>query len=256
MKTATNKLAAVIEHENARLRGDLLTLAKRFSHDLRTPLGGIVSTAEAIKEILAAQDPSAVPLADSLLVSAEEMNQLIKQVSFIARASANPQSKTRIHMADAVFPALQRLESRILKRQAKVVEPPSWPVVPGVLAWLEAIWWHLLTNALKHCGPACRIQLGWENKDGMTRFWINDNGNGVPAALHKKLFKEFHTLHQEQDIPGLGLSIVQRLVELQGGTCGYETLPDGGASFFFTLPMENTESEPAPKVEVREALKH
>ena len=239
MKKSTNKLKATSEHENARLRGDLLTVAKRFSHDLRTPLGGIVSTAEAIKEILAAHDPSAVPLADSLLTSAEEINQLIKQVSFVARASANPQPKTAIHMADAVFPALQRVESRILKRQAEVAEPPSWPVVPGVLAWLEAIWWHLLMNALRHCEPACRIKLGWEKKGGSIRFWVSDNGPGVPEAIRKKLFKSFDCLHQEQDVAGLGLSIVQRLVELQGGVCGYEQAEQGGARFFFTLPAEN-----------------
>jgi K+-sensing histidine kinase KdpD len=241
MRTSTNKLAAVIENENARLRGDLLTLAKRFSHDLRTPLGGIISTTEAIKEVLNARDPSAVPLADSLLASAEEIAQLIKQASFVARASASPQPKTSIHMADAVFPALQRVESRVLKREAVVVEPPSWPVIPGVMAWLEMIWWHLLMNALRHGGQKCRINLGWESQGAFIRFSISDNGPGVAGVVRGKLFKEFHRLHEEPDVPGLGLSVVQRLVELQGGACGYEEAKQGGACFFFTLPAEGGE---------------
>jgi signal transduction histidine kinase len=244
MKRPANEHAAALERENARLRGDLLTLARRFSHDLRTPLGGIVSTAEAVKEILAQHDPSAVGLADSLLNSAEEMTQLIKQVSFVARASARPLPKTAVHMAETVFAALQRLESRILKQQAAVKEPPSWPVVPGVMAWLEMIWWHLLLNALKHAGPNCRIELGWTEQENSLRFWIIDSGPGVPEALRGKLFKEFHTLHADHDVPGLGLSIVQRLVELQGGTCGHESPDQGGALFFFTLPVERS---PVPK---------
>lgn len=238
MKPDHNKLLAAIERENARLRGDLLTLAKRFSHDLRTPLGGIVSAAEAVKEVLAGHDPSALPLADSLLNSAEEMTQLIKQVSFVARASANPLPKTSVHMAEPVFAALQRLESRILKRQAVVKEPRSWPVAPGVTAWLEAIWWHLVLNCLKHCQTGCHIELGWSPQANATRFWITDDGPGVPEALYGKLFKEFHSLHEERDVPGLGLSIVQRLVELQGGVCGHERPESGGARFFFTLPAE------------------
>lgn len=227
---------ADVESENARLRGDLLTVAKRFSHDVRTPLGGIVSSAEAIKEILAKHDPSAAGLADSLLSSAEEIGQLIKQLSFVARASANPLPKTTGSMADPVFAALQRLESRILKRQAVVHEPKSWPSVSGVPVWLEAIWWQMLLNALKHGGPGRYIDLGWASEQDSLRFWISDNGPGVPESLRGKLFAEFDSLHTRQDVPGLGLSIVQRLVELQGGVCGHERPTSGGALFFFTLP--------------------
>jgi signal transduction histidine kinase len=235
--------AAALEQENARLRGDLLTLAKRVSHDLRTPLGGIVSASEAVKEILADYDPSALPLADSLLTSADEMIQIIKQVSFLARASASPLPKSTLNMGEPVFAALQRLESRIIKRSASVQEPGSWPAVPGVAPWLESVWWHLIANGLKHCAQNCRIELGWSPADDQKclRFWIHDNGPGVPEPLRGKLFKEFHSLHEEQGIPGLGLSIVQRLIELQGGSCGYESPEQGGALFYFTLPASAEE---------------
>jgi len=236
MKHSPNRHTISFEQENARLRGDMLTLAKRISHDLRTPLGGIVTTAEALKEVLAAHDPSAVPLAESLLASTEEMAQLIRQVSFVARASANPQPKSAVSMAEAVSCALQRLESRIIKRNVAVVAPPSWPVMPGVLPWLEMIWWHLLQNALKHGGQNSRIELGWAKQNSEVRFWISDNGPGVPEPLRGKLFKEFHCLHEDPGIRGLGLSIVQRLVALQGGHCGHEQPAQGGACFFFTLP--------------------
>jgi signal transduction histidine kinase len=240
MKRTANDKVAQTESEVARLRGDLLTLAKRFSHDLRTPLGGIMSSAEAIKEALALHDPSAAPLADSLLNSADEMGQIIKQVSFVARASAMPQPKTPVHMAEPVFVALQRLESRVRKRQAVVKEPADWPVVPGVAAWLEVIWWQLVMNSLKHGGQSCHIELGWTTHNDQIRFWVLDNGPGVPENMTGKLFKEFHRLHSEQDVTGFGLPIVQRLVELQQGTCGHERPGHGGALFFFTLPADKT----------------
>jgi signal transduction histidine kinase len=245
MKHPANEPTAGMEREIARLRGDLLTVARRCSHDLRTPLGGIVTTAEAIREILTHSDPSAAPLAESLLNSAEEMSQLIKQVSFVARASANPLPKTAVHMAEPVFIALQRLESRILKRQATVKEPPTWPVVPGVPSWLEAIWWQFLLNALRHGDEKCRIELGWTRQDNSIHFWLSDSGPGVPPALCEKLFARFDSLHAEPGVPGLGLSIVQRLVELQGGQCGHEKPASGGALFFFTLPVEAGQSDTA-----------
>jgi len=112
--------------------------------------------------------------------------------------------------------------------------------VPGVLAWLEMIWWQLLLNALKHAGPKPRIELGWETRRDSLRFWIRDQGPGVPDALRGKLFQEFDSLHAKPSVPGLGLSIVQRLVDLQGGACGHEKPEHGGACFFFTLPTESS----------------
>ena len=61
--------------------------------------GGIVNAAEALKEELVAQDPSAIPLADSLLASTDEMSLLIKQITFLARASTQMLPKTRFHTA-------------------------------------------------------------------------------------------------------------------------------------------------------------
>lgn len=232
--------ATAAEREIARLRGDLLTISNRFSHDLRTPLGGIISASEAVKEVLAVHDPAALPLAGSLLASADEIAQLIKQLSFVARASGNPLPKTHIRMADAVFPARQRVEVRVAKRKAVISEPASWPMVPGVLPWLEAIWWQLLVNALKYGGDGCRIELSWRKQGDFLRFEIRDNGPGVPAALRGKLFREFHRLHEDREVPGLGLSIVQRLVELQGGSCGYEQPEQRGTCFFFTLPADES----------------
>ncbi len=223
------------EQEIARLRGDLLTMARRISHDLRTPLGGIITTAESLKEQLA-DTGAPTAAADALLQSADEISRLVKRVNLIAKASATPTAKQPVLMAEIVWSVLQQLERRILKRRATVTEPKSWPEVPGVAAWLEAIWWNLLANALQHAGDAPRIEIGWQSADDRVRFWVRDNGPGVPEARGSKLFQPFESLHELDSARGLGLPIVRRLVELQGGACGYEPNPGGGACFFFTLP--------------------
>jgi signal transduction histidine kinase len=222
--------------ENAGLRGDLLTIAMRVSHDLRAPLGGITSTGELLREMLAEKEPSAAALAKMLFDSADEMARLIKQISVVARASAGPVLKEPVRMGDVVSGALQRLESRILKRGAAVSLPDSWPEVEGVADWLEVIWWNLLANALQHAGESPRIEFGWREETGRFRFWISDNGPGVPAEAVPKLFQPFDSLHQPGSARGLGLSTVQRLVALQGGDCGYEANPAGGARFSYMLP--------------------
>jgi signal transduction histidine kinase len=108
--------------------------------------------------------------------------------------------------------------------------------VNGVFPWLEVVWWNLLANALQFGKD--RIELGWQKENGELRFWICDNGAGVPMEKRDKLFQPFHTLHEPDAAHGLGLSIVQRLMELQGGRCRYEPRAEGGSRFYFTLPIQ------------------
>jgi K+-sensing histidine kinase KdpD len=230
-ESAQEKLA----RENARLRGDLLTVARRISHDLRTPLGGIVATSEVLKEVLAENKPSRASLVAPIFDSTDEIKKLIERVSFILKASVNPIHKEPMKMGEVVCRVLQRLESKILKKNAVVAEPSSWPEVNGVFPWLEVVWWNLLANALQFGKD--RIELGWQKENDELQFWICDNGTGVPMEKRGKLFQPFHTLHEPDATHGLGLSIVQRLMELQGGRCGYEPRPEGGSRFYFILPV-------------------
>jgi K+-sensing histidine kinase KdpD len=226
-----------LSRENARLRGDLLTVAQRISHDLRSPLGGIITNCEVLREILATNDVASESLLAPIFDSAEEMKKLIERVSFVLRASTNPKANARVQMGDIVFRVLQSVESKVLKKNMTVSEPAIWPQVMGVPSWLEVVWQNLLLNAL--CHGKNRIELGWEEGHGEFRFWVSDDGNVVPGDKREKLFQPFDSLHEPGATRGLGLSIVQRLVLLQGGRCGYETRPAGGSCFYFTLPADN-----------------
>jgi K+-sensing histidine kinase KdpD len=224
----------VMEEETARLRADLLTVASRISHDLRTPLGGIVTAAEVLREMLAdAGQPET--LTQAILSSADDMTRLIRQISFVTRATANPLPLKPVNMSQVVAMALQRIERLSATRGAAVIQSSSWPEVNGAADWLEYVWASFLTNALQHTAEKVRIELSWREEKGQYRFGVADNGGGVREHLRPTLFYPFHLLHKPEGPRGLGLSIVQRLMELQGGACGYEPL-EGGSLFYFSLP--------------------
>jgi signal transduction histidine kinase len=235
---------------NARLRGDLLTIASRISHDLRTPLNYIFNASEVMKEILVEKEPSAAAMADTLINSAEEMTQLLKRVSFVLRASLNPGETARFSMHLPASAALQRLELQIRKKNSTVKEPSSWPEVTGVESWLEIIWWNLIMNALVHGGEKARVELGWDEQKESFRFWVRDNGPGVAEERRKNLFKSFDSLHETDEFAGLGLAIVDRLVKLQGGACGHESPKTGGSLFYFELPIKP--SKPSQKIKIED----
>ena len=142
-------------------------------------------------------------------------------------------------MSQVVWAARQTVERLLMKKGAQLVEAENWPQVQGVASWLEVVWGNLLMNAVAHGGASPRVETGWTDLGSEHQFWVRDNGGGVPEEKRPLLFQPFHRLHQRSSSHGLGLSIVQRLVALQGGHCGYEPAPGGGGSFFFTLPSES-----------------
>ncbi len=225
-----------LRRENARLQGDLMTIGRRISHDLRTPLGGILAAGEALKEILTDENPGCAGLMQPIFDSTDDLMHTIDRVSFLVKASFNPGPMERTSMGAAVHLALQRLEGRLRAKRTTVAQPNSWPDVEGVDGWFEVVWWNLIANAIQHAGEAPKIELGWRQEDGKLYFWVRDNGTGVADDRRDQLFQPFHQLHETNAARGLGLPIVRRLVELQGGSCGYEPVPGGGAQFFFTLP--------------------
>jgi K+-sensing histidine kinase KdpD len=234
--TAKNKnVKTGLLDENARLRGDLLTVAHRISHDLRTPLGGISMTGEMLKEMAAEGSPISGTLFNPIFDSTEELLRLIERVSFVLKASIKSVVKERVQMGDIVFETLEKLERKIIKNKATVSKPTNWPEVDGVRAWLRVIWHDLLSNSLQHAAHPLKIELGWKEEANGFRFWVSDDAGGVPADRREKLFQPFETLSEPDAANGLGLSIVERLVSLQGGQCGYEPHSHDGSLFYFTL---------------------
>jgi signal transduction histidine kinase len=223
-----------LRRENAICRGDLATIGTRVTHDLRSPLGGVVTTVDVLREVLAEELPQRVPLLEPVHESAEDLAKLIRQLGFMAKGSAAENSRQRFNMSQPFWSACQRVEREAAQVGASILQPPVWPDVVGEPAWVEAMWTALFTNAVRHAGAKPRIEAGWTPAGGMNRFWLKDSGQ-VMTAKRPGLFTPFHLLYQTNAPRGFGLPLVRRFAEKQDGVCGYEALADGSC-FFFTLP--------------------
>lgn len=228
-----------IEREQARCRGDLATFGFRIAHDLRTPLGGMLTTAEMLREILSEDAPDKAELTQPILDSAEGMVKLIERMSFIAKMAASREAPARLNMNLPFWNAFQRVEAEVLKARASFTYPSTWPDVIGHASWLEMLWRNLIDNALQHGGPAAKIEAGWEPKGDNVRYFVRDQGAVAPEK-QSLLFHPFERLHEPGAPRGLGLAVARRLVELHGGTCGYEPGAAGGSVFYFELPAAKT----------------
>ncbi len=226
--------------ENARLKGDLWTIARRISHDLRTPLSGIFTTAELLKEILSEQSEEDAALTEPLVDYTQAVLKLIERVNQLTRASLETKIKEPVDMEQLAWAGRQGAERTALKQGVTIKEPSEWPSVSGVPAWLQVIWENLLMNAVTYAGKSRTVQIQWQELEDEFEFSVVDDGPGVAPAKIPNLFTPFEKLHQSHSVRGLGLSIVRRLVELQGGRCGYQAAEGGGARFYFTLPKESS----------------
>jgi len=239
-------LSLVWEHhglrrENARFRGDLNAYASRVTHDLRTPLGGVVTTAEMLREILSEDAPQDVELVQPILDSADGLVKLLERTSFFARAVASREPKRRFDMNGAFWNAYQRREGAILKAKSSLTHPTSWPLVDGHESWLEFVWRTLIDNALQHGTAGGKIEAGWSSTELGNRFSLRSEG-GIPAEKKGALFTPFNRLHEPGAPRGLGLPFVRRLIELDDGKCGFEEPAPGVVEFYFVLPAVSDES--------------
>ncbi|HEU4328479.1 MAG TPA: HAMP domain-containing sensor histidine kinase [Roseiflexaceae bacterium] len=241
---ALRQQVAELEARNAELEAqnaDLEAFAGTVAHDLKNPLGVIVSytsllrwcdSERAVREMadvlpeLEQHARAALGLVDDLMLLAQ------------ARAGRAPAPQP-VALAPCVGAALLRLRPLIAATGAQISQAESWPEVNGFGPWVEAVWVNYLSNAIKYGGRPPRLSIGAEVRaDGQVYCWVRDNGSGIDPAQRERLFQPFERLHNgEIEGHGLGLTIVRRLVEALGGEVGLESELGAGTTFFFTLPQ-------------------
>jgi light-regulated signal transduction histidine kinase (bacteriophytochrome) len=113
------------------------------------------------------------------------------------------------------------------------------PVCQGDASLLRQVFINLLSNALKYTRQReeTRIEISYQNTEGVNVYWIRDNGVGFDTRYADNLFGVFQRLHRAEDYEGtgVGLALVQRIVHRHGGRVWAESAPDQGATFYFTL---------------------
>jgi signal transduction histidine kinase len=173
------------------------------------------------------------------------MNDIINELLLLAEVRKQDVQRDKIDMAEIVEKAQVRLGYSISKLAADVHIPQSWPTVLGYGPWIEEVWVNYMHNALKYGGTPPKIWLGVDKQLDehigtlYYRFWIRDNGDGIPLEDQPALFSPFSRLGRIRTKGhGLGLSIVRRIIEKLEGSVGVVStgLPGEGCLFYFTLP--------------------
>ncbi|HVE39707.1 MAG TPA: ATP-binding protein [Planctomycetota bacterium] len=98
---------------------------------------------------------------------------------------------------------------------------------------------NLLSNAVKFVAPGVspRVSIRAERKDALVRVWVEDNGIGIPAQYHDRVFGVFERLNRPEEYPGtgIGLAIVRRAVQRMDGRIGFESEVGRGSRFWIEL---------------------
>lgn len=227
--------------EELRLRNEELdAFAHTVAHDLKTPLSVMAGYADMLRENFDLLHPVEADLYLKQIVdNSMRMNHIIESLLLLAgvRGVLNVEIEP-VNMVDIVRESLNRIEFMVADRRATVHLPDEWPLAMGYGPWLEEVWYNYIVNALKYGGDPPKLTLGYDiPKAGKVRFWLSDNGPGVPEDA-SFLFKPMLRLPRSERRRGygLGLSIVKRIVERLNGSVGAENAPDGGSLFYFILP--------------------
>jgi len=231
--------AEIIERE--KLIEDLDTFAHTVAHDLKNPLGVTISYAQFINKYNDQISREELEKYTDIIVrNGHKMTAIINELLLLASARQEEVELRPLDMGRIVEEVQQRLIYMLEEAQAEVVVPDKWPTGWGYGPWVEEVWANYISNAIKYGGTPPRIELGAITQpDGLIQFRVWDNGKGLSAAERDKLFKPFTRLDQVRvEGHGLGLSIVQRIVEKLGGTVGAtsDNIPGQGSVFYFTLP--------------------
>ncbi len=247
---AANQALAQANAELAASNADLDAFAHTVAHDLKNPLTTIIGFSRLLESRLSHFSPTALQEnLQRITQTGYKMQEIIHALLLFAsvRQEGQPIEAGPCPMGTIVQEALQRFELQIQEQQAEVITPPDWPVATGQPAWVEEVWANYISNALKYGGhPPC-VELGATVTGTAIRFWVRDNGPGLTPEEQAQVFAPFTRFHQTKaDGHGLGLSIVQRIVERLGGSVGVECPGIGGtgSTFWFTLPAASPELPP------------
>jgi PAS domain S-box-containing protein len=217
---------------------DLDSFGYSVSHDLRSPLGALNGFAHLLRTREADRlSPDGVHLLRQLETNATRMTNLVEGLLEFSRLGRKPVTRVPIQMAVLVGDVIDELRAenpdrRLEFRVGAIADAFGDPVL------LRQVWLNLIGNAIKYSrgrDPAL-IEIGSDPAAG--EYFVRDNGAGFDMKYAERLFGVFERLHSESEFEGtgIGLAIVQRIVNRHGGVVRGEGRPEHGATFHFTLP--------------------
>ncbi len=209
------------------------------SHDLRGPLRSISGFSEMVMKNNADKlDDKGKRYLSRIHVGTEKMSRLIDDLlnlSKISRQEIRRKSIDLTHMASSIVTELSEANPG-RDVEADIVEGLTAYVDPGLI---EIVLSNLLGNAWKFSSKKeqARIEFGTVAQNGKVVYYVRDNGAGFNQEYAQKMFYPFHRLHSEEAFEGtgIGLALVERIINRHGGKVWAEGLEGKGAAIYFSL---------------------
>lgn len=228
---------AQIEMASERLRNSLFGA---LSHDLRTPLTALVGLADALPLAGPPLPAAQAELAQGIREEALRTSALVGNLLDMARLQSG---KVRLQrewqpLEDVVGASLQARARQLAGHRLRLDLPADLPLVQIDAVLMERVFCNLLENAAKYTPGGGFIEIRARALDEAIEVVVADDGPGLPPGRTQELFAKFSRGQTESAMPGigLGLAIVEAIIEAHGGTVRAENAITGGARFVLELP--------------------
>jgi len=231
-----------VQQRTAQLEGtnkELEAFCYSVSHDLRAPLRTIRGFSEVLLEQYKPQlDARGQDFLKRTCDAGLQMDKLIEDLLKLSRVSRNEIQQTQVNLSAMAHEIAADLA------KSEPVRTVEFSISPGVQATgderlMRLVMDNLLRNAWKFTKkrPDAKIEFGRSNGE-LSPFFVRDNGVGFDMAYAGKLFGVFQRLHSASEFAGsgVGLAIVQRVINRHGGRVWADAKVNAGATFYFTLP--------------------
>ncbi|OGA20118.1 MAG: hypothetical protein A3G25_14450 [Betaproteobacteria bacterium RIFCSPLOWO2_12_FULL_63_13] len=214
------------------------------SHEFRTPLSTILSSAELLRLYADKLDnKEKLDLLNGIEDSTKRMRRLLDEVLTLGRAESGVLQlrPSQIALSELCNKIVHELCIGEGKQHTIVFDDRfDRPTAELDENLLRHILNNLLSNAIKYSATGTTVRLTLERRDDKVVLTVEDSGIGIPAEDLPHLFESFHraTNVQNRQGTGLGLAIVKKSVELHGGTITFDTKVDAGTQFIVELPLQ------------------
>ena len=219
-----------------------------MSHEIRTPMNGIIGFSEMLGNNVVPDDKRKT-YADLIVKSASRLLNIINDVLDISRIETG--QITVYHNPVKVDEFLNEIQQffRPMANEKNLEFSYHCSQQYGQITLttdpskLYQIFNNLISNALKFTEKG-HVRFGYELEEKFIRFFVEDTGIGIPEEYHEVVYDRFRQIHNDiHSLPkgtGLGLAICKSLVQILGGRLWFDSKPDKGTTFFFTLPYSKS----------------
>lgn len=228
-----------------RYRANLL---RAISHDLRTPLSGIMGTSEMLLDMTESKDRR-YELIKGIYKEADWLHSLVENILSLTRLQDGKMvvRKEKEAIEEVIACAVSHIEKSYPGREVQVVLPDQFMLVPMDAHLIEQVITNLLDNAVKHTKPAQKIEVSVSYDEKVASVTIKDEGEGIAGKDVANIFQMFYTTGTKSADAkrgiGLGLAICETVIKAHGGVItGNNRTDKRGAEFTFTLPLEEGET--------------